>query len=296
MSSTLPRQSAAYRGPITNTERWSAFSRRPGDIFVCTPPKCGTTWTQAICAMLVFGRADHGQMPGVISPWLDAEFATIEDDVAKLDAQTHRRFIKTHSPFDGIPYYPDCTYFGVLRDPRDAYFSMINHRDNMTDQELANTALPSGPDAFAGWLNGTLEPGTWDRPALSALTHFLSTYWRYRHVDNVHLYHYSDMKKDLRGTIAGMAAALSIDLSEAQLVEFTQAASFEAMKRNASQFAPESGRGFWKRETDFFARGANQQWKDALSPAELAAFDARLAELLPDADARNWLLNGGSTL
>ena len=54
---------------------------------------------------------------------------------------------------------------------------------------------------------------------------------------------------------------------------------------------PESGRGFWKKEADFFANGGNQQWKNALSKAELAAFDARLAQLLPP-DAARWLVNG----
>jgi aryl sulfotransferase len=91
-----------------------------------------------------------------------------------------------------------------------------------------------------------------------------------------------------------MADALGIGLSEALLAEFTAAASFDAMKRNADQFAPESGRGFWKRETDFFARGTNAQWKDALSAQQITAFDVRLAQLLPDAAARNWLLNGSA--
>jgi len=162
----------------------------------------------------------------------------------------------------------------------------------MVDQELAYAALPSGPNAFDDWLNGTLEPGTWDRPALAALVHFFNSYWRFRDVENVHLYHYSDLKRDLQGTIASMAAATGIALHADQLAQYTAAASFDSMKRNADQFAPESGRGFWKRETDFFARGANAQWKEALSAQQIAAFDARLAQLLPDAAARHWLLNG----
>ena len=79
MSESLPRQSQAYFGPITDTSRWQNFRHRTDDIFICTPPKCGTTWTQAICAMLVFGKADHGAMPGMISPWIDAQFAPIEE-------------------------------------------------------------------------------------------------------------------------------------------------------------------------------------------------------------------------
>jgi hypothetical protein len=47
----------------------------------------------------------------------------------------------------------------------------------------------------------------------------------------------------------------------------------------------------WKKETDFFANGGTQRWKDALIGDELAAFDARHAELLPP-DEAHWLVNG----
>ena len=43
----------------------------------------------------------------------------LDDVVADLDAQTHRRFIKTHTPLDGLPHDPRVTYIGVGRDPRD---------------------------------------------------------------------------------------------------------------------------------------------------------------------------------
>ena len=60
MAAVVPEQSAAYLGPITDTKRWQHFNHRPNDIFVCTPPECGTTWTQAICAMLVAGKNGNG--------------------------------------------------------------------------------------------------------------------------------------------------------------------------------------------------------------------------------------------
>jgi aryl sulfotransferase len=289
----LPQQGVTYLGPITDTGRWDNFQRRPDDIFVCTPPKCGTTWTQAICAMLVFGSADHGQQPGVVSPWIDADFAPIEEYLQLVETQEHRRYLKTHTPLDGIPYHPECTYLAVFRDPRDVFFSGINHRDNMTDQELANSAFPSGEDAFQRWLDEVREPDTWDLQSVDSLVHFFNTYWPYRDLPNVHLYHYSDMKRDLRGAIGSMAAACNIELNDAQLDAYTQAASFDSMKQKADQFAPNSGTGIWKAEQDFFANGSNQQWKDKLSSEELAAFDARLAALMP-ADQARWMLNGNS--
>ena len=291
MLAMSPPQGAIYRGPITDSSRWTNFRHRQGDIFVCTPPKCGTTWTQAICANLVFGTADHGAKPATISPWIDANFAPIHDYLQQVEAQTHRRYLKTHTPFDGIPYHRDCVYLVIFRDPRDVFISTCNHRDNMSDQKLALMAIPSGPNAFHDWLFEKREPGTWDRYNLVALVDFFKSYWPYRHLENVHLFHYSDMMRDLRKVIAAMAAATNTSLSGEQLDSFTKAASFDHMKSNNGQFAPMAGANFWKMDTVFFAHGKNAQWKDALSAADLAAFDARIAELLPP-DQVSWLLNG----
>ena len=96
MSIGIPKKNASYVGPITDTSRWDKFQHRPDDIFVCTPPKCGTTWTQAICAMLVFGKVDHGIQSSKASPWIDAQFAPIDEYLEQVEAQKHRRYIKTH--------------------------------------------------------------------------------------------------------------------------------------------------------------------------------------------------------
>lgn len=292
MNNQPPGQGTSYVGPITDTARWQDFQYRPNDIFICTPPKCGTTWTQAICAMLVFGKVDHGVHPSQNSPWVDAQFAPIDEYLTLVESQTHRRFLKTHTPLDGIPYFPECTYLVVCRDPRDVYCSNLNHRDNMTDEELAFNVFTSGENSFLDWITRQNEPGGWDKQSLQLLTHFLQTYWDSRGLPNIHLYHYSDMKRDLRSTIASMARALSVEVDDELLDAMTQAASFDYMKKNAENFAPETGRGFWKQTGGFFASGSSGQWRDALSEGDLQTFDARLAELATPEQCQ-WLLNGG---
>ena len=42
-----------YEGVVFDSSRWDGFALRPGDIVISTPPKCGTTWTQMICALLI---------------------------------------------------------------------------------------------------------------------------------------------------------------------------------------------------------------------------------------------------
>jgi hypothetical protein len=52
------------------------------------------------------------------------------DVFADLEAQTHRRFIKTRTPLDGIPSDPAVTYICVGRDPRDVGLSVGRHIGN----------------------------------------------------------------------------------------------------------------------------------------------------------------------
>lgn len=75
-----------------------------GDIVISPPPKCGTTWMQMLCALLVFDTDELDRPLTEISPWLDAVFDDHQAVVAALEGQQHRRFIKTHTPLDGLVF------------------------------------------------------------------------------------------------------------------------------------------------------------------------------------------------
>ncbi|MFP6773002.1 MAG: sulfotransferase domain-containing protein [Alphaproteobacteria bacterium] len=66
---------------------------------------------------------------------------------ALLDAQDHRRLIKSHTPLDSIPYNPQSTYVTVHRDPRDVFLSMRHHMDNLDGSifQLTRTMTYPGP-------------------------------------------------------------------------------------------------------------------------------------------------------
>jgi aryl sulfotransferase len=46
-----------YRSDIWDKNRWQQYTARASDIIISTPPKSGTTWTQMICALLIFQRS-----------------------------------------------------------------------------------------------------------------------------------------------------------------------------------------------------------------------------------------------
>src|SRR5205823_8225322 len=112
-----------YRTIVMDSARWWGFEFRPGDIVISTPPKCGTTWTQMLCALLIFDSTDFYAPLSEISPWLDMQLYDPEQVARSLAEQRHRRFIKTHTPLDGLPYDERVTYVCVGRDPRDVFVS-----------------------------------------------------------------------------------------------------------------------------------------------------------------------------
>src|SRR5215467_14650006 len=90
--------SQVVRTPVADSRRWDRFEARDGDIVIATFAKTGTTWTQRIVDLLVF-QSPEVRPVGEISPWLDSTiFNALEDDLATLKAQTHRRYVKSHLP------------------------------------------------------------------------------------------------------------------------------------------------------------------------------------------------------
>ncbi len=94
-----------YRTWIFDSRRWRHYRPRHDDIIIATYPKCGTIWMQRIVSLLVFQTAEPKPIMQ-ISAWIDRRFPQpIEAVVAQIEAQEHRRFLKSHLPLDGLPFY-----------------------------------------------------------------------------------------------------------------------------------------------------------------------------------------------
>ena len=161
----------------------------------------------------------------------------------------------------------------------------------MNDSELANSSFPSGENEFEFWLYGENKPGGWDKWTLATLVHLFKSYWQQKDASNIHLFHYSNMKRDLPSAISAMAKALGYEYDAEKINEFAAAASFDHMKKNASQFAPQANLGFWKSDSNFFNRGKDSDWSEMFSDEQQQAFDNRIQELLSE-EERNWLIYG----
>lgn len=287
-----------YEASMYDSNRWDGFELRPGDIIISTPPKCGTTWTQMICALLILQEPELPLPLDTLSPWIDMVTRARTDVFADLEAQTHRRFIKTHTPLDGIPNDPAVTYICVGRDPRDVGLSMDRHIGNtdigaflsQRERAAAIDGIELGPlrpprprpdgerDRFWQWVDDE-TPSTQVGSSLRRTVEHLQTFRDAAGDLDVVYLHYDDLKADLEGQMRQMAARLGIDVDEHRWPRLVQAATFESMRSRADTTVPAGGPDHWIDPAAFFSRGTSGQWRDLLDDADLARYAARVRAL-----------------
>jgi aryl sulfotransferase len=141
-----------YQSPVEDSGRWLGFRFRPGDIVISTRRKTGTTWIQMICALLIFQDPDLPDSLWNLSPWLDNRAEPHDAVYAQLAEQRHRRFIKTHTPLDGLPLHPDVTYIVTGRHPVDAFVSLCHHNEVIAPPAAGPPpgGFPPGPPRLGG--------------------------------------------------------------------------------------------------------------------------------------------------
>jgi aryl sulfotransferase len=260
-----------------------------------TRSRSGTTWAQMICGLLIFQPAPLPAPLGQLSPWLDDRIAPRDEVHALLAAQRHRRFIKTHTPLDGLPLDPRVTFIVVARNPIDAAVSLYHHVRNIDRarlRELASEPLPterSVPISLRDWLLSWIAQDADPRAILDSLPGImwhLSDAWAKRGLLNVVLVRYRDLSSDLEGQMRRLAGLLGISVPEAAWPGLVHAASFEQMRARAGELVPAGG--ILTNDTAFFRRGRPGAAREVLTSEELAEYDARLARLASP-DLLAWL-------
>lgn len=285
----------------SDSRQWEGYRPRSGDIVIGTAAKVGTTWTQQIVNLLIFQSPEPRPL-GDLSPWLDARFfAPIEVMLPTLEAQTHRRFIKTHLPMDALPIHDEVRYIHTARDGRDACMSYLNHLNSHTpdawsrfdDIGLSDPtighAMPRPPrtarEFFHYWIDARGEH------TAGGFFELERTYWSQRRAGNVLLVHYADLKADLDGEMRRIAAFLDVPVDEAVWPSLVEAATFEAMKRNGDVVLAGMERGFEGGHRSFLHKATNGRWRDVVDEADLDRYRQKIeAALTPNLIA--WVEGG----
>jgi len=286
-----------------DSRRWDAYRSRPGDIVIATYPKCGTTWMQRIVGLLVFQSPEP--KPISLSPWIDNRFT--QDPVetqARIEAQTHHRYLKSHLPFDALPHHGEVKYIHVARDGLDAMMSWHNHQTKYKRMDLLDRAgladetvarpyprpAENPRDFFRDWMGLNGEGRVSD---VSAATFFDTerTYWAARREPNMLMVHYADLLADLDGEMRRIAGFLEIAAAPALWPELVHAATFEQMRRDGDALMPTAKGGWAGGAADFLHAGRNGRWREALTDEDVAAYRAQAEHEMSPALNR-WLREG----
>ena len=298
------------RSRVFDSERWQGYTPRSDDIIIATYSKCGTTWMQRIVSMLVFASAEPKKIWD-LSPWPDMRlFGPIEATLAAAEAQTHRRFFKTHMPYDALPRHDGVKIIHVGRDGRDAALSLHNHLSNFTPETLAQLdeisvkdpkfgdpyprAAEDPADFFHSWISDEVNDGQGDRGA--SFFEVEKSYWAARHDLNLLLVHYADLKQDRESEMKRVAEFLDIEIPNALWPSLIEAASFETMRRQGSELIP-ALQMLWGNQGSnlFFNKGMNRRWEGVFKSEDLALYDAKVRTSFTP-ELAHWIAHGDTSL
>lgn len=291
-----PRKTRELHNHHFDSTIWNDFAFRDDDIVIGTYAKSGTTWVQQIVGQLVFA-GDAEVAVAELSPWLDLRVPARHIKLPLVEAQTHRRFLKTHLPVDALVYSPRAKYIYIARDGRDVAWSLWNHHANANAlwyQLLNDTPGRVGPPIapptsdirqyFLDWLEQDGQPfwSFWEN---------IESWWGIRHLPNLLLLHYAELKADLPAAIRRIAAFLGISIHPGAWPAILEHCSFEWMRANGDRTVPLAGAVWDGGAQTFVHKGTNGRWREVLTAEDNRRYEAMARTRLGE-DCAAWLASG----
>ncbi|KAG7343921.1 sulfotransferase family protein [Nitzschia inconspicua] len=244
--------------PITSPETIQAcrnLTVTDRDIFVCSYPKSGTTWTQNLVVRLL---AAHVNMELPLDWHLShsAPFYEVNQywDVvqggrvpAKTPIQksgsssgkndTYRVF-NTHLRLHQLPPNAKCVY--VMRDGMDVLVSFYHHLVHMNESDGGYTGSPE--DFCKDFLNGTIAYGLWEDHIEAWLKETSTARTSSNNGGSILFLHYHEMRQNLKKEAARLSKFLGV--ADADMDRVLAAAlpscTFDAMKQERWRYTPQS--------------------------------------------------------
>lgn len=293
---TLPKKTREMHSNHFDSTVWNDFKFRDDDIIIATYAKSGTTWMQQIVAQLIFKGA-KGLPVADMSPWIDLRVPPAPVMLQAVEAQEHRRFLKTHLPVDALVFSPKAKYIYIARDGRDVLWSVYNH--HITANEKWYEALNNSPGLVGPPIEKPVEDikqyyHEWldkDGYPLWSLWENVNSWWAIKDLPNVLFVHFANLKRDMEGGIRNIADFLDIPIDEAAWPAIVEHCSFDYMKANATESVPLGGI-FWEGGAEtFIHKGTNGRWRDVLTEEESQKYEKLAVEKLGETCA-HWLATG----
>jgi hypothetical protein len=167
------------------------YKPEKGEKFIVTYPKCGTTWTQQIICLI----HNNGIIEKSDTEYITNSFFEIQGKES-LNISMKPRVIKTHMPFDLMPYNKSAKYLCVLRNPKDVCVSYYYHVKGRAHFQFSGDFH----DFFNSWIRGKIPYGDY-------FQHILS-FWSHRFDDNFTFLVYEHMKNNSKEAVLKIAEFL----------------------------------------------------------------------------------------
>jgi aryl sulfotransferase len=291
-----PQKTREMHNQHIDSTMWNDFQFRDGDIIISTYAKSGTTWMQQIVSQLLFD-GDTELDTQAMSPWVDFRVPPKEVKLPALEAQTHRRFVKTHLPVEALVYSPKAKYIYLGRDGRDVLWSLYNH--HLNGNQVMYDALNKSP----GLVGPPLEPPPADirqywhdwmeRDGFPYWSFWenVRSWWAIRSLPNLLMVHYDVLRREMPEQMRRIAKFLDIPIDETKWDAIVEHCTFDWMKEHGDKVVPMGGAAWTGGVKTFINKGTNGRWRDTLTAAESAEYEAKaVAELGPE--CARWLATG----
>lgn len=253
--------------PVEGFASGQRYRAEPGDLFVATYPKCGTTWAQYILYLLVNGgqALAAGESLTNVFPHLEE---VGEEPVRRLPKP---RLIKTHLPFERTPWHAEARYIFVARNPFDCAVSFYHHtRGFVRHYDFAEGTFDVFFECF---VRGEVDFGDYFDHLLSWIAH--------RDAPNLLFLTYEQMLQAPRAAVASIARFVGVDADDALLDRVVELSSFGSMRREQDRWASRRPAGM----PEFVRKGVAGDWRNEFSPAQARRLAARFVERTRDTAA-----------
>jgi hypothetical protein len=251
--------------PVAGFDSGQLYESRPGDVFVSTYPKCGTTWMQYIVYLLL-----HGGEPLPPGTRMDEVFPHLEEvGEAVVRALPEPRLIKTHLPLERTPWHPAARYLYVVRNPFDCAVSFYHHtRGFVRHYDFADGTFD---DFFECFIRGEVDFGDY-------FDHLAS--WLPRVGEpNLLFFTYEQMLADPGAAVVAVGAflgdAAARAAAEPELVaRVVAASSFDSMRADQRRWSSERPANM----PEFVRKGVVGDWANHFSGEQAARLAAKFVE------------------
>ncbi|CAL1276709.1 unnamed protein product [Larinioides sclopetarius] len=166
------------------------YKPRPGDLFIVTYPKCGTTWAQQVL-LLIFRQGEPLESLkefNLATPFMDVRGAKSAENMPRPNA------IKTHLPFHLVPWSEQAKYIYIARNPKDCCVSYFHHTKNIPRHGFKGNF----DQYFELFLSGKVDYG-------DCFDHLMEWY-EHRNDPNVLFMTYEKLQEDTEASVLKMAS------------------------------------------------------------------------------------------